>query len=82
MKIKWPDNKKFAFTIVDDTENSAVENVKPIFDFLYKNGMLTTKTVWVYPLRDGFTGECLLDNDYLKFIADLKQRDMKLGCTM
>lgn len=44
--------------------------------------MLTTKTVWVYPLRDGFTGECLLDNDYLKFIADLKQRDMKLGCTM
>lgn len=79
MKIKWPDNKKFAFTIVDDTENSTIENVKPIYDFLYQHGLITTKTVWVYPSRDCFTGGFLLDNDYLEFIADLKAKGYEIG---
>lgn len=79
MKIKWPENKKFAFTIVDDTEESTVENVKPIYDLLYANGLLTTKTVWVYQSRDNYTGECLLDDNYLKFIIDLKAKGYEVG---
>ncbi len=35
MNLKWPLNKDFAFTIIDDTDNSTVQNIKPIYDFLY-----------------------------------------------
>ena len=79
MKMQWPDNKKFAFTIVDDTDNSTVENVKPVYDFLHKHGIITTKTVWVYPSRDKFTGGCLLDNEYLSFILDLRDKGYEIG---
>ncbi|GLI51894.1 hypothetical protein TSYNTROOL_19800 [Tepidanaerobacter syntrophicus] len=79
MKIQWPDNKEFAFTIVDDTDNCTGDNIKPIYDFLYDHRILTTKTVWVYPPRNHFTGDCLLDSDYLNFIIDIKSKGYKIG---
>lgn len=79
MGIKWPNNKKFAFTIVDDTDNGTVKNIKPVYDFLYNHNIITTKTVWVYPPRDGFTGDCLLDNKYLNFILDLQGKGYEIG---
>jgi len=45
----WPDGKRFAFTIVDDTDSATVDNVKPVYDLLADHGFRTTKTVW--PLR-------------------------------
>lgn len=79
MKIKWPNNKKFAFTIVDDTDNSTVENVKPVYDLLYKYGIITTKTAWVYAPRDKFTGQYILDDKYLNFILDLENKGYEIG---
>lgn len=79
VKIKWPKDKKFAFTIVDDTDNGTVENIKPVYDFLYSKGILATKTVWVYPSRDHFTGGSLLDRGYLEFILDLKDKGFEIG---
>lgn len=79
MKFQWPNNKKFAFTIIDDTDNGTVENTKPVYDFLYKKGIITIKTVWVYPPRDKFTGGCLLDNEYLDFILELQSRGFEIG---
>ncbi len=38
-KIQFPNNKKFAFTIIDDTDDSFLENTKPIYDFLFENGI-------------------------------------------
>ena len=71
-KMKYPSNKSFAFSIVDDTDNSTVENVKPVYDFLTDLGFRITKTVWIYPSRDKFRGECLLDNHYLNWIRKLQ----------
>lgn len=79
MQIQWPNNKKFAFTIVDDTDNGTIENTKPVYDFLYEHGITTTKTVWVYPPRDAYTGGSLLDDDYLEFILDLQQKGYEIG---
>lgn len=79
MKIQWPNNKKFAFTVVDDTDNGTIDNTKPVYDFLYSWGIITTKTVWVYPPRDKFSGGCLLDEDYLNFIIDLKNKGYEIG---
>ena len=32
----WPNGKKFAFTVIDDTDNSTMENAPIIYDFLKK----------------------------------------------
>src|SRR5579872_5459683 len=44
--IEWPGGKKFAFTIIDDTDLSTRQNTEPVYDFLAENGFRTTKTVW------------------------------------
>src|SRR5271165_313130 len=38
-KPAWPQGKRFAFTIVDDTDRSTVENVGPVYDFLLELGL-------------------------------------------
>ena len=75
----WPNNKKFAFTIIDDTDNSYVENIKPIYDLLNSLNMRTTKTCWVYPPRDNFTGQSLSDDDYRKFALDFAEKRFELA---
>lgn len=79
MRTVWPDGKAFAFTVVDDTDNSTVENIKPVYDLLEKLGLRTTKTTWVYPPRDGFTGGTLLDDDYLDFVSGLQKKGFEIA---
>src|SRR3954464_4233273 len=73
-KNKFPDNRKFAFTILDDTDLSTIDNVGPIYQLLAELGMRTTKSVW--PLasvpegRQG--GDSLQEADYLRFVLDLQ----------
>lgn len=74
----WPDGKRFAFTIVDDTEYGFVHNLKPIYDFLHDLGFRTTKTVWVYPPRDHYRGGCLQDKEYLSFVKDLQEKGFEI----
>jgi len=69
--MQWPEGKHFAFTIIDDTDNSFVGNIAPIYQLLGNCGIYTTKTVWVYPSRDAFTGHSLADAEYLNFIRGL-----------
>ncbi len=79
-KIKWPNGHDFAFTIVDDTDGATVQNVKPVYDYLYQKGILTTKTCWAYPSKDTvYTGQSLQDADYRDFLLELKERGFELG---
>lgn len=75
----FPDGKKFAFTIFDDTDYATVENVKPVYDLLYGCGIQTTKSVWVYPSRGFFNGSSLQDKEYLDFIHELQGRGFEIG---
>ena len=70
---RFPNNKKFAFTILDDTDLSTVGNVAPVYRLLSELGMRTTKSVWpLASVREGRQGGCSLqDADYLKFILEL-----------
>ena len=79
MKMKWPNGKAFALSIVDDTDNGTVSNVKPVYDFLYSHGLRTTKTAWAFPPRDRFSGQCLQDEDYRCFIQDLDAKGFEIG---
>ena len=75
----FPDGKKFAFTIFDDTDYATVANVKPVYDLLYVCGIKTTKSVWVYPSRGFFNGSSLQDKEYLDFIHELRDRGFEIG---
>jgi hypothetical protein len=78
---RFPGNKAFAFTIVDDTDLSTVENISPVYHLLAELGMRTTKTVWpLASVRDGrLGGSSLQDPEYLKFILSLKDLEFEIA---
>lgn len=75
----WPGAARFAFTIFDDTDNATIENCKPVYDYLEKKGIFTTKSVWCYPPRGSFKGQSLRDKDYLAWIKGLQVAGFEIG---
>lgn len=78
---QFPDNKKFAFTVFDDTDGSTVENVQPVYRFLAELGMRTTKSVWVLPNVAGarIVGATLAESDYCQFVTELQRDGFEIG---
>ena len=86
---RFPGNKSFAFTLLDDTDDSTLENVKPIYRLLRDLGMRTTKTAWPMACPEGsrlyFAAETLQDAHYLEFVKELVDSGFELashGATM
>jgi len=79
--MDWPDQKSFAFTIVDDTDKSTIENVKPVYDLLAELSIKTTKTVWPKaPKQKGlFGGMTCEDEEYLKWLYNLKDEGFEIA---
>ncbi|MBI1305689.1 MAG: hypothetical protein GC181_03635 [Bacteroidetes bacterium] len=80
-KISWPEGKKFAFTIFDDTDNAVLENVKAVYDFLHHLKIYTTKSVWVLepegtPRIGGLTCG---DVAYREYCQELKKRGFEIS---
>lgn len=77
---RFPGNKRFAFTVFDDTDNSAVKNVSPVYRFLDEIGMRTTKSVWVLPNVPGtmIGGSHLYDREYLSWVQRLEGFEIAL----
>ena len=77
----WPGGKPFAFTIVDDTDRSTLENTKPVYDLLADLGFRTTKTV--FPLhprtRAGYSYGSLEDPRYREWILDLQKQGFEIA---
>ena len=71
----FPDNKSFAFTILDDTDDATLENVRPIYYLLNELGMKTTKTAWPMDCPEGsklyFAAETLQNIEYRDFVRQL-----------
>ena len=79
MKNKWPNNKKFAFTIVDDTDNATLSNIEKIYDFLFKNGIITTKSIWCYESRGNFKGSTLENDDYVHWLRSIQAKGFEIS---
>ena len=86
--LRYPLNKKFAFSIVDDTDDATLEKVKKAYAFLDELGIKATKTVWVFPSTrksgDDTTGKwcegvTLADSGYLLFIKNLATRGHEIS---
>jgi hypothetical protein len=79
--ITWPLGKRFAFTIVDDTDESTYENVSHIYAHMRDCGILTTKTVWpCAPTLPPLTGgETLEDPRYREWAQDLQRAGFEIA---
>jgi hypothetical protein len=78
----WPDGKRFAFTVFDDTDWATVENTKPVYDFLVDCGFRTTKSVWVLagdPNLGENVGQTCADPDYLQWLLDIQAKGFEIG---
>jgi hypothetical protein len=85
----FPDGRRFAFTIIDDTDVATHANVAPVYDLLEQLGLRVTKTVWPCACPEGsrdFAGsETLEDPAYREFVAGLARRGFEIalhGATM
>jgi hypothetical protein len=76
---QFPVGRKFAFTVVDDTDFCAIETVKPVYDFLLELGVRTTKTVWSLAATEEGWGATLQDSQYRAFVRDLQNRGVELA---
>lgn len=79
--INWPQDKKFAFTIFDDTDNARLEDVKLVYDFLLSLDIKTTKSVWVLPPSEKprIGGADLSDPLYRHYVQYLAKNGVEIG---
>jgi hypothetical protein len=84
----FPLQKRFAFSLVDDTDDATLEKVKRSYTFLDELGFKITKTVWAFPSKrksgDATTGRwceavTLADPNYLSLIKDIKARGHEIA---
>jgi hypothetical protein len=87
--MEFPGGKRFCFSIFDDTDDAMVDNVKPVYDYLYECGLRTSKTVWPMDCPEGsrvfFASETLQGKPYCDFAHELVSRGLELalhGATM
>lgn len=75
MSARFPEGRDFAFTILDDTDDSTLENVRPVYERLHELGLRTTKTVWPMDCPEGsrifFAADTLQRREYLEFTQQL-----------
>ena len=79
----FPGDARFAFTIMDDTDDATVGNVRPIYRLLESLGMHTTKTVWPVRCEEGSRNFAAADTldvpDYRDFVVDLQRRGFEIA---
>ena len=81
--VTFPDGKRFALTIVDDTDLTTLERIRPLYEVLAENGMRTTKTVWMFPTNRpehaANRGVSLEDPAYRDFITGLHEDGFEIA---
>ena len=80
--ITWPEGKRFAFSIFDDTDGTTMQNGPPVYEFLASLGFRITKSVWPVELR----GACPLvggatcdDTAYARWVKELQRQGFEIG---
>ncbi|MCE5267557.1 MAG: hypothetical protein LLG00_06710 [Planctomycetaceae bacterium] len=80
--VVWPDGKRFAFTIFDDTDGSTLDNVGSVYSFLADQGFRTTKSCWVFNgdrSKGKHPGETLDDERYRRWLVGLHKQGFEIG---
>lgn len=79
----FPGERRFAFTIIDDTDVATLENMRPFYERLHELGLRTTKTVWPVRCpegsRDYAISATLEDPEHLEYIRSLQRRGFEIS---
>lgn len=78
----FPQGKKFAFSIFDDTDVATLEYIRPIYDLLDRLGFRTTKSVWPlsYEGSSDYQGSATLDDpEYAQYVCELQERGFEIA---
>jgi len=80
-RIRWPNDKDFAFTVFDDTDSANVENTREVYALLKDYGFQTTKSVWTLngdknSINNGLTCD---DKNYLDWILSIQKSGFEIG---
>jgi hypothetical protein len=78
----WPEGKRFAFTVFDDTDGATLENVRMAYAFLADCGLRTTKSVWTVagdPQRGTFAAQTCEDAPYLQWLRNLQAQGFEIA---
>ncbi len=81
-EITWPDGKRFALTVFDDTDLATLQNVGPVYAFLGDLGFRTTKSCWVVegdPEKGSDPGETCEDPRYRRWLLELQASGFEIG---
>jgi hypothetical protein len=80
--IVWPEGRRFAFTVFDDTDAATLENVRPVYRLLADLGFRTTKSCWALAgdsNRGLLRGETLDDPAYRQWLVELESQGFEIG---
>lgn len=81
--VTFPGGKRFAFSIVDDTDMATFERAKPLYELLHQYGFRTTKTVWVLESNElthpPNSGDTLQVDAYRQFIVDIQSKGFEIA---
>lgn len=82
--LPYPGGKRFAFTIIDDTDAATLESVRPVYEYLHSLGLRTTKTVWAIepespPSDPRDAGDTLERAEYADYIRLLRSRGFEIA---
>ena len=82
-KIAWPENKKFAFTVFDDTDEATLESVPPVYDMLADLGFHTTKSAWLFDMPSSMDPGHSCENPvYFNWLKILVKKGFEIGYHM
>ena len=75
-RLTYPNGAEFAFTILDDTDDTTLENGRPVYVLLKEAGRRISKTVWAFDSKGEnceayLAGETLSSPEYLKWVQEL-----------
>ena len=82
MKVTFPNGKRCAFSVFDDTDVSTLASIRPLYDYLSELGIRTTKSVWSvgYEGASSYKGSDTLENsEYAAYMLELKRRGFEIA---
>jgi hypothetical protein len=80
--VRWPDGKRFAFSVFDDPDSQTIEGSRAIYGFLSDLGCRTTIGVWPVaadPNLRSDPGLTCADREYLNWMLELQSRGFEIG---
>jgi hypothetical protein len=80
-RVQWPGGKRFAFSVIDDTDRATLDNVPAVYRLLAELGMRTTKTVWPLAGDDhaGRDGRSCADPAYVRWVRGLRDDGFEIA---